>query len=345
MERTGLFLNSGPESSDEDLIATAQLADSLGYDSIWTGESWGRDAFTFLTMIACHTQNVRLGTGIVTVYSRTPGLIAQSVASLDQISKGRAILGLGSSGKAVIEGWHGVPFDSPLARTKEYVQIIRTALTGGPVNHDGKFFKLARFRMMAAPVQTGLPIYLASLGPKNLELTGQLADGWLPIWVHRPSLAGLREQIAQASLGAGRGASAVTAAPYIICYAADEAEDLAHGEQLVRAHMAYYIGGMGPYYFDSFCRAGFTREADAVREAWQAGDRPGAAAAISQNMVENVAVVGTAAQCRDQLNLFRAAGADMPIVSFPHGASTQAMRRTLEALAPSPDSTEEAAAG
>ena len=183
MPATGLFIETSPDISNADMIAVAQRADALGYHSLWTGESWGRDLFTVLTMLACNTQTVKLGTGIATVFSRTPAIIAQSIASLDSISEGRAILGLGTSGRIVIENWHGLPYKKPLARTREYIEIIRQALAGEQVNHQGELFQLSRFRMTARPVQQKVPIYLASLGPKNLELTGQIADGWLPAWI------------------------------------------------------------------------------------------------------------------------------------------------------------------
>ena len=145
--RMALTFSSRDNNDDDDLIAVAQAADRLGYESFWTGESWGRDAFTVLTMLACHTERIGLGTGIVTVYSRTPGLVAQSIASLDRISNGRAILGLGSSGRIVIEDWHGVKFDHPVSRTAEYIDIVRLALSGERVNYEGRFYNLKRFRM------------------------------------------------------------------------------------------------------------------------------------------------------------------------------------------------------
>jgi len=337
MNDIGFFLNASRENSDEDIIALAQQADALGYHSFWTGESWGRDAFTVLTMVACHTKNLRLGTGIVTVFSRTPALIAQTIASLDIVSQGRAILGLGSSGRVVVENWHGVPFDSPLARTREYIEIIRKALAGGPVDHQGRFYRMERFRMISPPLQERVPIYVASLGPKNLALTGELADGWLPIWAHRRRLPDLKEEIGLAAAKAGRTIADVTVAPYIMCYAANGPQDLAHGEQMLRDHMAYYIGGMGSYYFDSFSRAGFATEAQVVREAWTAGERERAAASVSDQMLESVAVLGTPQQCRDQLADFRKAGADLPIATFPHGTDLAAIRRTIDALAPQAD--------
>ncbi len=337
MNDIGFFLNASRETSNDDVISIAQKADSLGYHSFWTGESWGRDVFTVLTMVACHTANLRLGAGIVNVFSRTPALIAQTIASLDILSQGRAILGLGSSGRIVVENWHGVPFDSPLARTREYIDIIRKALAGGPVNHQGRFYQMDRFSMISPPVQERVPIYVASLGPKNLALTGELADGWLPIWAHRGQIPGLKEDIGLAAANAGRDISDVTVAPYIMCYAASDPVDLAQGERLLRDHMVYYIGGMGSYYFDSFSRAGFTSEAQAIREAWKSGDRERAAAAVTDRMLESVAVLGTPEQCRGQLSQFRQAGADLPIVTFPHGTDVAAVHRTLEALAPVAD--------
>ena len=336
MAATALFLNSSQNASDADLISVAQQADSLGFHSLWTGESWGRDAFTFLTMIACHTRSLRLGTGIVTVFSRTPAMIAQSIASLDIISQGRAILGLGTSGRIVIEDWHGLPYQQPLARTGEYIEIIRLALAGEPVNHVGALFRLSRFRLAAPPVQPRIPVYLASLGPKNLELTGRVADGWLPVWIHQGQLPELKKKVADAASSADRKVSQITVAPQILCYVADTPEQLVEGEQLIRAHMAYYVGGMGSYYHNLFRRMGYESEADAVKAAWASRERGKAAAAITEDMLDNIAVLGSTDQCRAKLEKFRRNGADMPIVAFPHGTALPAIRRTLEALAPKP---------
>ncbi|PKB80915.1 MAG: hypothetical protein BZY88_07605 [SAR202 cluster bacterium Io17-Chloro-G9] len=316
------------------MISIARLADDLGYHTFFAGESWGMDALTVLTAVACHTSTLRVGTGILPVFSRTPALIAQSIASLDLISDGRATLGLGTSGRIVIEDWHGLPYQRPLQRTEEYIQIIRQALDGGPVNFDGEFFQLSRFRLGAAPVQTHIPIYLASLGPKNLDLTGRLADGWLPIWLHRDKLSELKEPIVRAASQAGRDTTDITVAPQIMCYTAESPQELADVEGQVRSHMAYYIGGMGTYYYDLFCRSGFQAEADAVREAWAARERERAAEAISSHMLDGIAVLGDADTCRERLDRFRAAGADMPVITFPHGSSIAGVRRTIEALAP-----------
>ena len=335
MQRIALTFSSRDNNDDADLIAVAQAADALGYESFWTGESWGRDAFTVLTMLAGHTARIRLGTGIVTVYSRTPGLIAQSIASLDCISGGRAILGLGSSGRIVIEDWHGVKFDHPVGRTREYIEIIRLALSGQRVNYAGRFYQLQRFRMGIQPAQKTIPIYVAALGRRNLALTGELADGWLPIWTHCEKLPAIRQPLDAAAIAAGRSPSDIATAPQIVCCAANDAATIADARQQARAHMAFYIGGMGQYYYDLFVRYGYRAEADAVRQAWAAGDRTQAAAAITSEMLDNITVIGTPDECRRKMARFRAHGVDLPIVAFPHGASRDTMLETLHALAPS----------
>ena len=334
MSATALHMGSREDISDEELVSLAQQAERLGYEAIFTGEAWGRDAFTVLTMMACHTTTIRLATGIIPVFSRTPGLIAQSIASLDRISKGRAILGLGTSGRLVIEQWHGIPYRKPVTRTREYMEIIRSVLYGRPAEYDGEFFRLSRFRLGVQPVQRHIPMYVASLGPRNLALTAELADGWLPIWVDRRRLPEMIGQMAEAALPAGRELYTITVAPQIICYVTENAEELAETEKRVRGHMAYYIGGMGEYYYNLFSRSGFQAEADAVREAWSAGDRGKAAATIPDELLENITVIGDAATCLSRMRQVRRAGADMPVVAFPHGSTLEGMRRTMEVLAP-----------
>lgn len=334
MERIAVTFSSRDNNDDGDLIAVAQAADRLGYHSFWTGESWGRDAFTVLTMLAGHTGRIGLGTGIVTVYSRTPGLVAQSIASLDRISGGRAILGLGSSGRIVIEDWHGVKFDHPVARTQEYIDIIRMALSGARVNYAGRFYTLQRFRMGVSPVQERIPIYVASLGRRNLALTGAMADGWLPIWMHCERLGQVREPLDKAAAAAGRAPSAVVTAPQILCCASADEAIIADAARQARAHMAFYIGGMGQYYYDLFCRYGYQTECDALRRAWSEGNRGKAAAVITDEMIDNITIIGTPEDCRSKLARFRAHGVELPLVSFPHGTNRATMLGTLEALAP-----------
>lgn len=172
MARIGLTLPRSEDLPRQEIVEVVQQAEALGYDSVWVGESWGRDGFTWLTQLACHTTRIKLATGITTVFSRAPALIAQTVAALDEISAGRVILGLGTSGPLVIENWHGLPFERPLRRTREYIEIIRLILSGERVNYQGEIFQLKGFRLPFAPVRSRVPIYVASLGPQNLRLTG-----------------------------------------------------------------------------------------------------------------------------------------------------------------------------
>ena len=334
MGATGLSIGSRMDVDNDGIIAMARRADELGYDSLWVGESWGRDVFTVLTMMACHTGRIRLGTGIVTVFSRTPALVAQSIASLDVASNGRAVLGLGTSGRIVIEEWHGVKYDRPVERTREYIDIVRMALAGQRVDYQGSLFQLSRFRLTFSPVQERIPIYVASLGPRNLALTGELADGWLPIWVHVDHLPKLKDQVASGALRAGRDIKDVTVAPGVMCYTTKSPGERAEAQRLLRAHMAYYMGGMGTYYRDLFKRYGYVEESQRIGEAWARNEREKAASLISDDMLDKITIYGDDEECREKLEKYRSKGADMPIISFPHGCSPDAILHTLEALAP-----------
>ena len=269
-------------------------------------------------------------TGITTVYSRTPALIAQTIAALDEISEGRVILGLGTSGPLVIENWHGVSFDRPLRRTREYIEIVRLILSGARVNYQGEIFQLKGFRLPFTPVRSGVPIYIASLGPQNLRLTGELADGWLPIYLDPIHLHNFQRHIEGGAKKAGRGLDAIDIAPYILSCVS---EDVEAARRLVQAHLAYYIGGMGTFYANLIARYGFEDEVKRIREAWGTGDRQTAANQVTDAMVAHMAICGSPREGRSQLERYRAAGVTLPIVSFAHGASRDMIQQTLEGLA------------
>jgi coenzyme F420-dependent oxidoreductase len=330
MARIGLTLPRSEDLPRTQIVEVVQQAEALGYDSVWVGESWGRDGFTWLTQLACHTRRIKLATGITTVYSRSPALIAQTVASLDEISEGRMILGLGTSGPIVIENWHGLPFDRPLRRTREYIEIIRLILGGERVNYNGEIFRLKGFRLPFTPVRPRVPIYVASLGPQNLRLTGELADGWLPIYLDASRLHDFQRDLERGAKKAGRALNAIDIAPYILSCVSEDVEAARH---LVKAHLAYYIGGMGTFYANLIARYGFEDEVSRVREAWSEGDRERAAAQVGDAMVAHMAICGSPQEGRAQLERYRAAGVTLPIVSFAHGASRAMVRQTLEGLA------------
>ena len=332
MQRTGVQLATREDGTRRDAVEFAQRVEEIGYETLWVGESWGRDAFAVLTQVGCNTRRLQLGTGIVNVFSRSPALMAQSIATLDDVAEGRAILGFGSSGANVVEQWHGIPYKKPVQRLREYIEIVRMILSGDRLDYEGKIYSLHRgFRLPFKPYRTAVPIYLATLAGRSLRLTGELADGWLPIYFWPERFDQLTAPIREGAEAAGRSFETITVAPYILTAVTVDGDE---ARAMMRAHIAYYIGGMGAYYHKLWVGYGFAEQADAVRSAWASGDRKAAAAAVTDVMVRAVTISGTVSECRRRLEEIRAAGVQLPVISQPHGASSQQVRDTLEALAP-----------
>ena len=332
MRRLGVTLQLGNNLPRGELIGLVRLAEQRGYEVVFIPESWGYDAITTITELAVHTRRIKLGTGILPVWSRTPALLAMTAASLDDLSGGRFILGLGISGPVVIQDWHGVPFERPIQRTRETIAIIRLALAGDRVTHDGEIFRVQRFRLEFDPPRPHIPIYLASIGPKNLQLTGEVADGWLPIYCSPESLALMRQEVVAGAQAAGRDPAAVEVAPYILACLSEDSEV---GRRLMRSHLAYYVGGMGTFYFNLMQRSGFGPEAEAIQTAWKRGDRAGAAKQVSDAMLQALSLTVDEAACLAQFDRFLAAGATLPVLMPPRGATAAMVRRTINLLAPS----------
>ncbi len=312
-------------------VAYARLAERLGYDGIWMPEAFGSDAFTLLGLIAGQTTRIKLATGIVNVYSRSPALLAQSFATLDEISEGRAIVGLGTSGPIVIQNWHSMPFEKPLTRTREAVEILRLALSGERVDYEGECFRLKGFRLLIRPVQERIPIYLATLRPRAVRQTGAIADGWLPTHVSLRNLAALRAPLEAGARAANRPVAAVDMAAMTLAVASEEG---AGARALCREHLAYYIGGMGGFYHELLTSYGHGEVADAVVAAWRRGARAAAAEAIPDAVLDDLVIAGTAAECLDAIEARRDAGIRHIAVFPPHGAEPHQVSQTLEALAP-----------
>ncbi len=326
----GIKMTRPASMTREEAQALVQRADALGYHSIWVGELWAADPFVTLTELALKTSRIRLGTSIVNVFSRTPSAIAQAIATLDVASKGRAILGLGTSGKRVVEEWHGVPFAQPVQRTREYIEIIRRMLAGEPVDYQGRLFRLRRFTLELRPVQQRLPIYVAALGPRNLRLTGELADGWLPAYVN-PGMESQLGHLRASARAAGREPASIVVAPETyVCVT----EDVAQARALVRAATARSICGDGSFYADQVRRAGFPDAVEQALALWRAGRREAAAQAIPDAAVEAFAIAGSAGHCREGLEALRAKGWTLPIIRFPRGAPRQMIADTIEGVAP-----------
>ncbi len=311
-------------------------AEELGYESVWAGESWGFDAFTTLAWLAGRTTRIGIGTHIATMFSRTPAMTAQSAASLDSISAGRLTLGLGTSGPIVVEHWHGQRWEEPLQRTREFVEIVRLALSGERVDYDGRIFKLRGFRLRDKPPRSAVPVMLASIGPRNVELTGELAEGWLPIFLRMDSLPEMRGLLQAGAARSGRDASAIEIAPAMLAAASERSPKDARA--LARAHVAFYAGGMGTFYNRMLQRFGWVEETERINQEWARPNRegrPAAAAAVTDEMLDSTSAVGTPAHARERLEAAYAAGVTLPVLMFPHGADAALIGDTLEALAPS----------
>ena len=322
--------------SRQQTLDLVRRAEGLGYESVWAGESWGFDAFTTLAWLAGRTTRIGIGTHVATMFSRTPAMTAQSAASLDSISNGRLTLGLGTSGPIVVENWHGQRWERPLRRTREFVEIVRLALSGARVDYDGEVFRLRGFRLRDEPPRSAVPVMLASIGPRNVELTGELAEGWLPIFLRIDALPEMRALLAAGAARSGRDASAIEIAPAMLTAASERASSEARG--LARAHVAFYAGGMGTFYNRMLQRFGWTEEAERINREWARPDRegrPAAAAAVTDEMLDSTSVVGTPTHARERLEAAYAAGVTLPVLMLPHGADLPLMRDTLESLAPS----------
>src|SRR2546421_2490293 len=235
-----------------EVMEKVKLADELGYDSIWLGESWGYELFTSMGDLVRITKRIKIGAGIANIYSRTPALIASTVATLDERSGGRMVLGLGPSGANVIEHWHGVPFQKPVQRTREYVEIIRMILRGDKLVYHGEFFNLERgFTLRFTPPRTNIPIYIAAMGPKNVVQSGEIADGVLPVYWPGNRWGELRGQLDEGARIAGRPPHSAAIAPYLTAIILDEnagESDRAASRLMAAGPLAFYIGRMGVYY-------------------------------------------------------------------------------------------------
>ncbi|HKV55575.1 MAG TPA: LLM class flavin-dependent oxidoreductase [Candidatus Binataceae bacterium] len=312
------------------LIARARAADQAGVHSIWVAEAWGRDAFTPLALLAEHTERAHLATSIVNIYSRTPAALAQHFATLDELSEGRMIAGLGTSGPNVIEHFHGVKFNPPLTRMREYVEIINALIAGVPLNYDGKLFKLQRgFTLRFDPPRKHIPIYVASLNRKSVEFTAQAADGWMPVMI---PLSGLKSSIAEfrdVAVAAGRDPRSVTVkAPGWIHVTSDvDRARAAHA-----GNLAFYAARMGTFYAEQLSRFGFGAEVNRIKEAWAGGGAKAATEAVAPAFLNEIGYVGDLGGAIERLEAQAEAGVDLHPVEIDSGGDTRAFERILTAL-------------
>jgi F420-dependent oxidoreductase-like protein len=330
MGDVGLMGMHVPGMSWREMREAAVLAEELGYSCLSMGESWGEDALTSLAQLAAVTSRIRIGTSIVPVFARSPANLAMTALNMDRMSEGRFFLGLGTSGRLVIEDLHGEAFRKPLTRLREYVDIIRKATRGERLDHDGEFFHTRRFQLRIAPYRPSLPIYIAALSPASLRLTGELADGWLPIFLVPSRMGAAVADLKAGAEAAGRSFADIAIAPQVSIYVT---ADIASARDRERPHIAFYVGGMGVFYHQYMHRIGFGAEADRVREAFQARDRERAARLVTDEMVDAMTIIGTPRQCRDQMEAFFAAGVHEIRLVF-NEPNKEAFLKGLKTVAP-----------
>jgi F420-dependent oxidoreductase-like protein len=314
-------------SAWEQIVEKVQIADQLGFDSVWIAESWGYELFTSMADLVRVTKQIKIGAGIANIYSRTPALLASTVATLDERSGGRILLGLGSSGAKVIEHWHGVPFQKPVKRIREYIEIIRMILRGEKLIYHGEFFELERgFKLRFTPLRAEIPIYVAAMGPKNILQTGELADGILPVYWPATKWGEMRSQLDEGAMLAHRPAHSTLIAPIIttrILSDTASAQERQDAWLQVASPLAYYIGKMGIYYAQMLTRHGFGEDVQAVLDGWSRGMKS-AIEAVTPRLLEETAIVGTPSEIVTKLDQWAAAGVDQPLLSLPTGSVEEA---------------------
>lgn len=311
--KLGVMLNYATVHNRDDIVSLARTAEDLGYDSIWASEAYSFDVFTTLTYLACHTERIKLGTNIAQLYSRTPAALATTAASLDQLSDGRFILGVGASGPQVIEDWHGVPYSKPVQRTREIIDITRQVLSGERIRYDGQIYKVGQTKQLKIinPVlRKDLPIYVASLGPKNVEMTAEVADGWLPTFFSTQHA----RRVFGPALEAGGKKRATTLGPLDIAPMVPTfAGKYEVGVEVLRNIVGFYVGGMGSreqnFYNKLVQRYGYVDEAKQIQDLFLGGDKAAGIAATPDELVDEVSLIGDESRIRDRLAAFAEAGA------------------------------------
>lgn len=318
-----------------DAVPLVRAAEALGYDSVWTAEAYGSDCITPLAWVGALTSRIKLGTGIMQIPARTPAMAAMTVATLDLLSGGRVLMGLGVSGPQVVEGWHGQPYGKPLVRTREYVEIVRTILARtSPLDFQGQEYHVPiqggtglgkPLRLTVHPLRAQVPIYLAALGPKNVELAGEIADGWLPIFY-----APTRESAYLDALDAGL-AKRTSTAPFDIAPSVSVVlgDDVAKCRDAVKPMLALYIGGMGArgknFYNDLARRFGYEDAATEIQDLYLDGKKQGAAAAVPDALVDEVALCGPKERIAELLTQWKSSRATTMLCNVTQPEALQVM--------------------
>jgi F420-dependent oxidoreductase-like protein len=343
--RLGVMLGYfGAGTTAGEQLELVREAERLGYDSAWVAEAYGSDAATVLAWLAAQTAAISLGSAVFQIPARSPAMTAMTAATLDQLSGGRFRLGLGLSGPQVAEGWHGQRYARPMARTRDYVSVVRMALERRRVAYQGETLELPlpdgpgkALKLTITPAQPRLPIYLGAMGPKNLALAGEVADGWLGFLFAPEHAGGFRDHLAAGAARAGRDLDGFDVAPNVQVHISD---DLAAARDAMRPFLALYIGGMGSrernFYTEQAGRYGFEAAARQVQEHYLAGDRAQAMAALPDELIDLVTLCGPAARVRERLAAHREAGVGTLIAApsaWTHEDRLVQLRRLAELAA------------
>jgi F420-dependent oxidoreductase-like protein len=326
--RFGFYMGYAPPGTNPlELIELAREAERLGYDSAWAAEAWGTDCVSVLAWLGATTTTIKLGSAIMQIPGRTPANTAMTAATLDLLSGGRLLLGLGTSGPQVVEGWHGEPWGKPLGKTREYVEIVRAALRRDVVEHHGPHYDIPvadgtglgkPLKLMMRPLRAEIPIYLATIGPKAVEQAFELADGWLPIF--------WSPEQAREVFPLDRAREGFDIAPSVPLLLTDDVES---GRDALKQYYSFYVGGMGArgknFYNDLFARYGWEEEARAIQDAFLDGRQRDAAALVPDAFVDQAALIGPKERIRDRLDAWRESGATTMLVSTRDAASLRAL--------------------
>jgi F420-dependent oxidoreductase-like protein len=323
------------------MAETAKAAESLGYDSIWTAEAYGFDSATPLAYFASKTEKIRLGSAIFQIPGRTPGNAAMTATTIDNLSNGRFVLGLGSSGPQVAEGWHGQPFAKQIQRTREYIEILRKMFAREYVEFDGEIYKLPLpdglgkpLKLMTKPIQERIPIYLAAIGPKNTALAGELCDGWLPYLYGPEHSDQLNANLKEGAERAGRSIDDIEISPSIFTAVGDG--DIDELRDRIRPLIALYVGGMGArgknFYNALVTSYGFEEDATKIQDLYLDKKYEDAAAAVPTELVDMVSLVGSKDRIAERLAAYKDIGTDNLMV-VPMAADTAGREEILRVVA------------
>jgi len=333
MTRLGVSLPFLRPLALDEYIGLAREAEARGYDTIWTGESAGADAITTMTVLATHTTRVQIASGVIPVQIRTPQILGQTATTLGHLAPSRICLGLGISSRVIVGDWHGLPFTRPLEQLREAIALIRLVLSGERVNFEGRHYRAKNFRLSMPPAPAPVRIYMAALGPRMLELAGEVADGVLLNWLPPEAVPPSIQRIEAGAKKAGRNLADFELAAFIRTAVTNEVEPVR--QTLARDITSYAtVDSYARFFADS----GYAPEVEKVNAAWRAGDRAQAVKEISGRFLDGLGVVGPEDFCRDRIAQYARAGLTQPVVlPFPGGADPrETLFRTVRAFGREP---------